>query len=176
MFPIDFNIIMLYNNIKGSDNMRIYMESYMDSAWLLSKDGNEIEVVNHPNENFEFDTIVELIKLYGTSNEQKYANEYNINPTSENKSKLLNIYNNKWCKVRTWGTFGEELTFRITSTNFNWYNIIIEFLLRHKRTNILITVESYKNDIHKIYWDKVPYKEAIDLANQIILENKLISH
>ena len=153
--------------------MKITCESYMGTAWLLDRKGNEIEVYKHPNERIDFDSIVSIIEEYGSTSEQKLAVEYQNNPTEELKAKLMLIYNNDWCKVRTWGTFGEELIFRITSTNFNWYNNIIEFLLRHRRTNVLITVETVKNGKSKIYWDKVTYDYAVDPENQVILENKL---
>jgi hypothetical protein len=152
--------------------MRIF-ESYMGSAWLLSKDGTEIEVYKHPNERIEFDSIVDLVNEYGGKLGKRIVNDYLAEPNEINKTKVMDIYNNNWCKVRTWGTFGEELTFRITSTNFNWYNTIIEFLLRHKRTNQLITVETVKNGNCKIYWDKITYADAINPENQMILESKL---
>lgn len=152
--------------------MRIF-ESYMGTAWLLAKDGTEIEVYKHPNERIEFDVIVDLINEYGGSLGKKIANDYIAEPNEDNKSKVMNIYNETWCKVRTWGTFGEELTFRITSTGYNWYNTIVEFLLRHKRTNQLITVETVKNGKSKIYWDKISYTDAINPENQTLLESKL---
>lgn len=153
--------------------MRTEFESYMGSAWLLSKDGVEIEVCNHPKENFEFDSIVDIVERFGGPVGSKVTKQYRLNPTEELKSKILDIYNNEWCKVRTWGTFGEELTFQITSTGFNWYKPIVEFLIRHPRNNALITVETSKNGKHTIYWDKVPYDYAIDPGNNRILEKYL---
>ena len=158
---------------KGVDNMNMFSESYMGSAWLLAKDGTEIEVYKHPNERIEFDSIVDLVDEYGGNIGKRVTKDYINNPTAENKTKVMNIYNDTWCKVRTWGTFGEELTFHITSSNFNWYNTIIEFLLRHKRTNTYITVETVKNGNSKIYWDKIPYVDAVNPDNQTILESKL---
>ena len=153
--------------------MRIEFESYMWSAWLLSKYGTEIEVYKHPNENFEFDSIVDIVEQYAGSAGYELASNYKLNPSEVLKAKILDIYNNNWCKVRTWGTFGEELTFRITSNNFNWYNTIVEFLLRHPRSNTSITVETSKNGKYAIYWDKIPYSYAIDPENSRILENYL---
>lgn len=103
----------------------------MGRAWLLSKSGQEIPVLNHPSETFEFESVVEVVLDYGSVSEQKIASQYLESSTPELKSRLLSIYNNNWCKIRTWGTFQEEVTFRITSTGYNWYDTIVDFLLRH---------------------------------------------
>lgn len=149
----------------------IIREQYLGDAWLLNKDGSEISVLNHPSETFEFDSIVDIIKQFGNTEEKMLATTYKNNPNPELKRKLLDIYNNNWCKVREWGTYSDEITFRITSTTFNWYNAIISFLLRHPCPYYKITVESTKK--HKIYWNNISYKEAIDPQNEIILENLL---
>lgn len=155
--------------------MRIYC-SYMGAAWLLSRTGKEISVLNHPSETFEFESVVDIINEYGSASEKKLASEYMKFPNDRLKSKLLSIYNSNWCKVRTWGTFQEEVTFRITSTNFNWYRIIVDFLLNHpnfRRSSI--TVESDKSSgVRKTYWSNVDYESAVDSANEAILSTQLL--
>lgn len=154
--------------------MKIYC-NYMGRAWLLSRTGQEIRVLNHPSETFEFESIVDVISKYGSVSEQKAALQYLESPTSELKNNLLSIYNNNWCKIRTWGTFQEEVTFRITSIGYNWYDAIVDFLLRHTEfKNSEITVESDKSSgIRKTYWERVGYKSAVDSANESILASQL---
>lgn len=99
----------------------------MCQAWLLSRDGVVISVLNHPSEKFEFDSILDIIKKYGNHTARNLADEFMCDPTDNRKQSLLDYYNNNWCKVRTWGTFQEEVTFRITSNRFNWYHVILDF-------------------------------------------------
>lgn len=149
----------------------IIREEFLGNAWLLNKDGSEISVLNHPSENFEFDSIVDVIRQFGNEKEKALTISYMNNPNKILKYKLLDIYNNTWCKVREWGTYSDELTFRITSTNYNWYNAIIEFLLRHPHPYYKITVESVEK--HKTYWNNITYNEAINPKNETILESLL---
>lgn len=155
--------------------MKIYC-SYMGSAWLLSKDGQEISVLHHPSESFEFESIVDIVAEYGTSNEKFIANQYMKNPNDKLKDKLLSIYAENWCKVRIWGTFNEEVTFRITSVGFNWYLVIVEFLLNHREfQRSVITVESDKTSgSRRIYWDRIEYRDAIDTANEAVLSSQFL--
>lgn len=155
--------------------MKIYC-SYMGKAWLLSKSGQSIEVLNHPSETFEFESVVDVIVSYGSASEKSIAKQYLEFPTEKLKNKLLDIYNNNWCKVRTWGTFQEEITFRITSAGYNWYNTIVNFLLDHpefKRSEI--TVESNKSSGSKYtYWERVGYNSTVDSSNESILAASLV--
>lgn len=157
--------------------MKILCNSYIGKAWLLSKSGQEIEVLNHPSATFEFESIVYVVTIYGSNSERKIADQYNKTPTESLKQQVLNIYNNNWCKVRTWGTFNDEITFRITSAGYDWYNVIIDFLLNHpefKRS--AVTVEADKSSGTKcIYWDRETYVFAIDAANETVLASKLLN-
>lgn len=55
--------------------MKLYC-SYMGRAWLLSKSGQEIPVLNHPSETFEFESVVKVVSDYGSVPEQKTASQY----------------------------------------------------------------------------------------------------
>lgn len=155
--------------------MKIYC-SYMGRAWLLSKSGQEIPVLNHPSETFEFESVVEVVSDYGSASEQKIASQYLELQNPVLKNKILSIYNNNWCKIRTWGNFQEEVTFRITSVGYNWYNTIVGFLLRHPEfKNSEITVESDKaSGVKKTYWERVGYNSAVDSSNESVLAAQFI--
>jgi len=149
-------------------------ENYFGNAYLLTRNGDEIDVLNHPTENFEFESILYLLENFGTEEDKRLALEYEQNQFDYLKDQILQNYNENYCKVRVWGIFADEVTFRITSTDkFNWYNIIVEFLLKHRYTNSLITVESNKNENYRIYWNKVTYDCAVNPINKMILEKKL---
>lgn len=153
--------------------MKIY-SSYMGQAWLLSKNGDELKVMNHPSIDFEFDSIIDLILDYGSDAIQHTADEYLASGDENLKTEIAEYYNDTWCKVRTWGTFGEEVTFRITSNDFNWYPVIVNFLESHTQfSRSLITVESYKSKVKHIFWNRIPYSEAVDRNNETILASKL---
>lgn len=147
----------------------------MNEAYLLSIDGNEIPVECHPSIHIEedFDDICTIVNTYGGDKQKELVTQYK--KISEVKEDIIRFYCENWCKVRPWGTFCEEVTFRITSSNLNWYNTIVEFLLKHPAySNSKITVETDKlNGVRKVYWDNVSYKDAIDPKYETILASKL---
>lgn len=139
-------------------------------AWLLDRDSNYIDVYAHPSESFEFDSVVDIVEQYGSKLDKWNCKEYRSNPTTELKQAILYTYNQNWCKVRLW--WDNKLTFRIASTDFNWYKPIIDFLLTCPFAKYsTITVE---NTAGKIYWDNISYEDSIDPANEAILSDCFI--
>lgn len=157
--------------------MKILLSSYSSSsAFLLGRDGSTISVDCHPILPEESDVAITYILYYGDEEHRKLAKDYQNNPTTELYDALISYYENNWCKVRDWGDLKQtDLTFRITSDDkFNWYRVIIDFLLSRKwRDNTVITVERMK-PTHKVYWDGITYTEAVDPVNETILATKLI--
>ena len=155
--------------------MKLY-QTFAGDAYLLCRDGNTISVLNHPSSDFEFDSVVYVLSEYGDPATKKLAAQYASDPSEELKVRILAIYDNNWCKVRDWE--GRRLvTFRITSTDsFNWYRIIVEFLIAHteyKRS--VVTVESDKRTgVRKVYWDEIPYDQAIAPEHETIMATKLM--
>jgi len=153
-------------------NMKIY-QTFAGDAYLLCRDGTTISVLNHPNSDFEFESIVYVLSEYGDNNAKELAKQYEISATEELRNQILAIYDNTWCKIREWE--GRRLvTFRITSTDtFNWYRVIVDFLITHieyKRS--VITVESDKRTgVRKVYWDEIPYDVAISPEQETIMAN-----
>lgn len=136
-------------------------------AWLLDKDSNYIDVYAHPSESFEFGSIVDIVEQYGSNVDRWNCKQYRVDSTEELKQAILYTYNQNWCKVRLW--WDNKLTFRITSTDFNWYTSIIDFLLTCPFVrNTTITVENVSG---KIYWDNISYEDSVDPANQTILSD-----
>lgn len=154
--------------------MKIYA-GFMGRAWLLAKDGSTIEVEKHPTPKYQFDDIVDVVLSYGSASEQAIAQKYLDTEDETLAQQILSIYYNNWCKVRTWGNFNEEVTFRINSDGYDWYRVIIDFLLDHPMfKNSVITVESDKaSGVRKTYWQDIPYAEAIDDSNATVLASQL---
>lgn len=148
-------------------------ENYLGNAYLLDKDGNEYDVLHHPTDSFEFESVLYLLDEYGSDYAKKLSAKYKSSPNDDLKEKIIDIYNNMFCKVRVWGAFAEEITFRIESTGFNWYNIIIDFLIRHSYKRSLITVE---NNRHKVYWKNVSFDYVINPENEVVLEKLMRKH
>ena len=157
--------------------MKILLSSYSPaSAFLLGRDGTTVSVNCHPIIPEETDVAITYILYYGDADHRKLAEAYQKNPNADLRDTLISYYENNWCKVRDWGDLDQtDLTFRITSDDkFNWYNVIIGFLLERKwGDNTVITAERMK-PIHKVYWDRIIYAEAIDPVNETILATKLI--
>lgn len=157
--------------------MKILLSTYSSaSAFLLGRDGKTIAVNCHPIIPEESDLAITYVMYYGDEQHQNLAKEYFERPTDTLYDTLISYYENNWCKVRDWGDLKyHDLTFRLTSTDqFNWYNVIINFLLEHKQSsNTIVTVERVR-PIHKVYWDGIPYAEAIDPINESILASKLV--
>ena len=148
---------------------------YMNQAYLLSIDGETIPVENHPSIHIEedFNDICNLVETYGADKIRTVVQIYK--QSGQHKNEILDYYCQNWCKVRAWGTFYDEVTFRITSKGLNWYNTIIQFLINHHEySKSLITVESDKLEgSKKVYWDKITYAQSIDPSNEDILASKL---
>lgn len=154
--------------------MKIYCES-MGRAWLLSRDGIEVEVSNHPLPKYQFEDIIEVLSTYGTNRERNLVSQYKDTNDSGLRDQIISAYNDNWCKIRSWGNFNEELIFRINSVGFNWYRQIIDFLLTHPMfKNSAITVESDKSSgSRKVYWDKISYSDAIDSKYEEVLATQI---
>lgn len=137
------------------------MHFFTEKAWLLSYDGTEIGVIHHPNRPEE---VARLAIEYGTYEARTCAEKYLTLPTNELKEELINYYRYNWCKVRVWGNFNEEVTFRICPGEHDWYPVIANFLNTHPMfKNSKVTVESNFDAAQKaVYWDSIPYSEAID--------------
>lgn len=151
--------------------MKIFCNGYTGRAWLLSDTGKEIRVLNHPSDTFEFDSVVDVVLNYGSNYEKSIAEKYVKNPSDALKHQVLDIYNNRWCKVRAWGAFNEEVYFRITSQHFNWYSIIVGFLVNHPEfENSIVTVEADRSSgTKKIYLTGQSYQYVIAPENETVL-------
>ena len=98
----------------------------LGSAWLLDKSGNCIEVYAHPSESFEFESIVDVISQYGSERDKANCEIWRATKSDVSKAAILDAYNQNWCRVRLWED--NKLTFRIVSSDNDWYRTIADFL------------------------------------------------
>ena len=134
-------------------------------AWLLDKMGNCIDVYAHPSESFEFESMVDIVSRYGSELDKTNCKEWKSIKSESSKNAILHSYKQNWCRIRLWKD--NKLTFRISSTDFNWYKIIVNFLLMHPYVSFTdITVSDLSG---KIYWDNMSYSYCIDPSNKEIL-------
>jgi len=145
-------------------------------AWLLSREGIAIPVYKHPNPKYQFDEIFLLAKKYGDETVKKLCSEYGNSPSESLHDKIVSYYRQNWCKVRAWGIFNEELTFRICPDSLDWYPVIVGFLLEHPIfRKSLITVEFDTQYTAKCtFWNKISYDYAVDKKNAKTLSDLLI--
>lgn len=148
----------------------------LGGAWLLSVSGTAIEVLHHPSETFEFDSVVKLVQQYGNASQQKLAEQYACTPDDTLKRQLIAVYRDTWCKVRAWGVFQEAVTFRIASVTYQWYPAITAFLRANPRfRESKITVEPEQAREKRAYIDAVPYDVILNPANRERFQKALTS-
>lgn len=151
---------------------------YTDSAYLLQSNGFAFPVENHPSINNpdDYQDIADVIVKYGNTKESNIAKHFKSSGC--NCDLVFDIYQRNWCKVRVWGTFQEDLTFRIALTDVHWYGAILQFLLNHPEFNKCnITVESDKrNKNKKVYWKDVSAKYILDPCNAPALCHAFAKH
>lgn len=132
-----------------------------NQAWLINKSGDCIEVYAHPSESFEFDSIVDIVLKYGSELDKNNCNDWKSTKSETSKAAILDSYNQNWCRVRLWKD--NKLTFRIASADYNWYQIIVDFLRAHPYVSTAnITVSDF---FGKTYWDNKDVKKAKEVLH-----------
>ncbi len=151
---------------------------YIFKAWLLSREGIAIPVYKHPNPKYQFDEILLLSKEYGDEGVKELCSEYESSHSGLLQEQIVSYYRQNWCKVRAWGIFNEELTFRVSPDSPEWYPVIVGFLLKRSMfKQSLITVETDTLYTAKYtFWNKISYDYAVDKKNAEFLTNSLIMY
>ena len=94
--------------------------------------------------------------------------------------KVINDLNQEFCRVRAGGAYDSDgslgdLYFRTSSSNFNWFDIIWEFVYNLYKQNKVKTVtivrdkESTNED--KVYYNRMPVEEFITLSGHPYIES-----
>ncbi len=129
---------------------------------------------------------------YNINNKNYYIDKYNVNNTNNNTYdieqlflELNNELNQEFCRVRTsnmkFGGESKDIYFRISSTNFNWFNIIWNLVYENKKFIETITIctdtqsrggkpEIYNHNGIKI--NQLNIDDFLNLSGNPIIENK----
>lgn len=94
--------------------------------------------------------------------------------------KVINDLNQEFCRVRAGGAYDSDgslgdLYFRTSSSNFNWFDIIWEFVYNLYKQNKVKTVtivrdkESTNED--KVYYNRMPVEKFITLSGHPYIES-----
>lgn len=118
----------------------------------------------------------------------EYMNSYTANTNKTNKELVDAVesdLNQEFCRVRIGGRYDSddlvdgEGVFRVSSTNFNWFNVIWDFVYKNKRIIRLVTiVKDYEStgvdtpykDGRDIFF-RMPVDDFITLSGNPIIES-----
>ena len=116
----------------------------------------------------------ELERAIDSAISSDYHNEEYYN------KKVVNDLNQEFCRVRAGGVYDSDgnlgdLYFRTSSSGFNWFDVIWEFVYKLYKQNKVSTVtivrdkESTNED--KVYYNRMPVEEFITLSGHPYIES-----
>lgn len=116
----------------------------------------------------------ELERAIDSAISSDYHNEEYYN------KKIIDDLNQEFCRVRAGGVFDSDgnlgdLYFRTSSSGFNWFDVIWEFVYKLYKQNKVSTVtivrdkESTNED--KVYYNRIPVEEFITLSGHPYIES-----
>lgn len=116
----------------------------------------------------------ELERAIDSAISSDYHNEEYYN------KKVIDDLNQEFCRVRAGGVFDSDgnlgdLYFRTSSSGFNWFDVIWEFVYKLYKQNKVSTVtivrdkESTNED--KVYYNRMPVEEFITLSGHPYIES-----
>ena len=94
--------------------------------------------------------------------------------------KVINDLNQEFCRVRAGGEYDSDgslgdLYFRTSSSNFNWFDVIWEFVYnlykQHKVKTVTIVRDKESTDEDKVYYNRMPVEEFITLSGHPYIES-----
>lgn len=158
-------ILWFYNNSANSDFKR-------DVNCLLYLIYNNVDYFGDYREQID-ELHIPLTETYGS-----------IKETIALLCKINADANQEFCRVRTsnifWGGNNNDIYFRISSINFNWFNIIWELVYRNRDfiSNVTIVKDSSKDEGTKyIYnynghiFNRMPTKDFLTLSGKPVIES-----
>lgn len=180
------------------DNKEILNEKLESmKAYMLRNDGKLLECGEvHPyikmSLRASFDTNLRTLNSHPEFLDWFYKNTLNskvkelIDEFKNNKSEeifdeLNNLTNQEFCRVRTsnykikYGGDNGQIYFRISSNNFNWFdliwNIVNKFAKDIKEVTVMKDKQSLGGNEFEYYYDHLPIDEFLTLKGNPILED-----
>lgn len=157
------NLIALYAVNNGCVDVSTFKE-------YLEEDGDYLEI----NLNF-IDSISnkleEAIEYYMDSASNDNVNESNLNKI------VMDDLNQEFCRVRAGGLYDSDgslgdIYFRTSSTRFNWFDVIWQFVYDRRKNISTVTIVRDKESTGEdnVYYNKMPVDEFITLSGHLILK------
>ena len=94
--------------------------------------------------------------------------------------KVINDLNQEFCRVRAGGAYDSDgslgdLYFRTSSSNFNWFDVIWEFVYnlykQHKVKTVTIVRDKESTNEDKVYYNRMPVEKFITLSGHPYIES-----
>lgn len=160
------NLIALYAVNNGCVDVSTFKE-------YLEEDGDYLEI-NLSFIDFVSNKLEETIEYYMDN-----VSDDNVDESALNKI-VMDDLNQEFCRVRAGGVFDSDgnlgdLYFRTSSSGFNWFDVIWEFVYKLYKQNKVSTVtivrdrESTNED--KVYYNRMPVEEFITLSGHPYIES-----
>lgn len=175
------NAEWLYNNT----NSRSTKNDIISLLAIYAVNNGCIDVSTFANYVIENDYLQIKIKfLENIYNELERAIDSAISSDYHNEEyynkKVINDLNQEFCRVRAGGVYDSDgslgdLYFRTSSSGFNWFDVIWEFVYKLYKQNKVSTVtivrdkESTSED--KVYYNRMPVEEFITLSGHPYIES-----
>lgn len=175
------NAEWLYNNTSSNETKSDIIN--LLAVYAVNNDCVDVSTfANYVIENDYLQIKVKFLeKIY---NNLEKAIDFTISGKNYNEEyfnkKVINDLNQEFCRVRAGGVYDSDgslgdLYFRTSSSNFNWFDIIWEFVYNLYKQNKVKTVtivrdkESTNED--KVYYNRMPVEEFITLSGHPYIES-----
>lgn len=175
------NAEWLYNNTSNSETK----SDIINLLAVYAVNNDCIDVSTFANYIIENNYLQIKVKfLEKISNNLEKAIDFTISGKNYDEEyfnkKVINDLNQEFCRVRAGGAYDSDgslgdLYFRTSSSNFNWFDIIWEFVYNLYKQNKVKTVtivrdkESTNED--KVYYNRMPVEEFITLSGHPYIES-----
>lgn len=175
------NAEWLYNNTSSSETK----SDIINLLAVYAVNNDCIDVSTFANYIIENNYLQIKVKfLEKISNNLEKAIDFTISGKNYDEEyfnkKVINDLNQEFCRVRAGGAYDSDgslgdLYFRTSSSNFNWFDIIWEFVYNLYKQNKVKTVtivrdkESTNED--KVYYNRMPVEEFITLSGHPYIES-----
>ena len=175
------NAEWLYNNTSNSETK----SDIINLLAVYAVNNDCIDVSTFANYIIENNYLQIKVKfLEKISNNLEKAIDFTISGKNYDEEyfnkKVINDLNQEFCRVRAGGAYDSDgslgdLYFRTSSSNFNWFDIIWEFVYNLYKQNKVKTVtivrdkESTNED--KVYYNRIPVEEFITLSGHPYIES-----
>lgn len=175
------NAEWLYNNTSSSETK----SDIINLLAVYAVNNDCIDASTFANYIIENDYLQIRVKfLEKIYNNLEKAIDFTINGKNYDEEyfnkKVINDLNQEFCRVRAGGVYDSDgslgdLYFRTSSSNFNWFDVIWEFVYnlykQYKVETITVVRDKESTGEDKVYYNRMPVEEFITLNGHPYIEN-----